>query len=45
MSIAATAQHGRFLATDDPDTILFRLEKGRPDSGQPAIYNPAHARL
>ena len=28
-SVAATAEHGRFLSTDDPDTILFRLEKGR----------------
>ena len=29
MTVAATAEHGRFLSTDDPDTILFRLEKGR----------------
>jgi len=29
MSVAATAENGRFLATDDPDTILFRLNKGR----------------
>ena len=29
MRVAATAEHGRFLATDDPDTILFRLTKGR----------------
>jgi lipopolysaccharide export system permease protein len=28
-SIAATAEAGRFLATDDPDTILFRLNNGR----------------
>lgn len=28
-SIVATANHGRFLATDDPDTILLRLEQGR----------------
>ena len=28
-SIVATAQHGRFLSTDDPDTILFRLDRGR----------------
>jgi lipopolysaccharide export system permease protein len=27
--IAATAHHGRFLSTDDPDTILFRLTDGR----------------
>jgi len=29
MRVAATAQGGRFLATDDPDTILFRLVQGR----------------
>jgi lipopolysaccharide export system permease protein len=29
MIVAATAEHGRFLATDDPDKILFRLTKGR----------------
>ncbi len=28
-SVAATAEEGRFLATDDPNTILFRLHKGR----------------
>ena len=28
-SIAATAEEGRFLATDDPNTILFRLKRGR----------------
>lgn len=28
-SIVATAEEGRFLATDDPDTILFRLHRGR----------------
>jgi lipopolysaccharide export system permease protein len=28
-SIAATADRGRFLSTDDPDKILFRLSKGR----------------
>ncbi len=28
-SIAASAEHGRFLSTDDPDTILFLLDKGR----------------
>jgi lipopolysaccharide export system permease protein len=27
--ISATAEEGRFFATDDPDTILFRLKKGR----------------
>ncbi|HEX8413452.1 MAG TPA: LptF/LptG family permease, partial [Sphingomicrobium sp.] len=29
MSVAATAEHGRFLSTDDPDVILFRLTEGR----------------
>src|SRR3954466_1808327 len=28
-SVAATAEHGRFLSTDDIDVILFRLVKGR----------------
>jgi lipopolysaccharide export system permease protein len=28
-SVAATAQRGRFLSTDNPDMILFRLQKGR----------------
>ncbi|MEO6247218.1 MAG: LPS export ABC transporter permease LptF [Sphingomicrobium sp.] len=28
-TVAATAEEGRFLATDDPNTILFRLQKGR----------------
>ena len=28
-SVAATAEEGRFLATDDPNTILFRLQRGR----------------
>jgi lipopolysaccharide export system permease protein len=27
--ISATAREGRFFATDDPDTIIFRLKKGR----------------
>lgn len=27
--ISATAQEGRFFATDDPDTIIFRLKRGR----------------
>jgi lipopolysaccharide export system permease protein len=29
MSIAATADQGRFLSTDNENVILFRLEKGR----------------
>ncbi|MEO8618139.1 MAG: LPS export ABC transporter permease LptF [Sphingomicrobium sp.] len=27
--ISATAEHGQFLATDDPETIIFRLQNGR----------------
>jgi len=29
MRIAATAAEGQFLSTDDPDTIIFRLKRGR----------------
>jgi lipopolysaccharide export system permease protein len=28
-AISATAEKGQFLATDDPETIIFRLKKGR----------------
>ena len=28
-TLAVTADHGRFLATDDPDTIILRLSNGR----------------
>jgi lipopolysaccharide export system permease protein len=27
--VSATAERGQFLATDDPETIIFRLKKGR----------------
>ena len=27
-SLAVTAEHGQFLATDDPDTIILRLQRG-----------------
>jgi lipopolysaccharide export system permease protein len=37
---AATAQQGRFLSTDDPDTILFRLVKGRLVQQSPKFANP-----
>jgi lipopolysaccharide export system permease protein len=40
MSVAATAQHGRFLATDDPDTILFRLIQGRLVQQSPRFTTP-----
>jgi lipopolysaccharide export system permease protein len=40
MSVAATAEHGRFLSTDDPDVILFRLTKGRLVQDSPKFPNP-----
>jgi lipopolysaccharide export system permease protein len=40
MSVAATAEHGRFLSTDDPDTILFRLTKGRLIQDSPKFPTP-----
>ena len=40
MSVAATAEHGRFLSTDDPDTILFRLTKGRLIQDSPKFTTP-----
>ncbi len=39
-SVAATAQNGRFLSTDDPDVILFRLEKGRLIQDSPKFAAP-----
>jgi lipopolysaccharide export system permease protein len=40
MSVAATAERGRFLATDDPDTILFRLVQGRLVQDSPKFATP-----
>jgi lipopolysaccharide export system permease protein len=40
MTLAATAEHGRFLATDDPDKILFRLTKGRLVQDSPKFSTP-----
>jgi len=40
MSIAATAEHGRFLATDEADKILFRLSKGRLVQDSPKFATP-----
>ncbi|HEX8938399.1 MAG TPA: LPS export ABC transporter permease LptF [Sphingomicrobium sp.] len=40
MTVAATAEHGRFLATDDPDKILFRLTKGRLVQDSPRFSTP-----
>ena len=39
-SVAATADTGRFLSTDDPDTILFRLGKGRLIQQSPKFAAP-----
>jgi lipopolysaccharide export system permease protein len=40
MTVAATAQRGRFLATDDPDKILFRLSEGRLVQQSPKFATP-----
>jgi lipopolysaccharide export system permease protein len=39
-SVAATAQAGRFLATEDPNTILFRLRNGRLVQQSPKFAAP-----
>ena len=39
-SVAATAEAGRFLSTDDPNTILFRLRKGRLVQQSPKFAAP-----
>jgi lipopolysaccharide export system permease protein len=38
--VAATAAEGQFLSTDDPDTILFRLKKGRLVQDNPDFATP-----
>ena len=38
--ISATAENGRFLATDDPETILFRLQNGRLIQDSPKFPTP-----
>ena len=40
MTVAATADNGRFLSSDDPDTILFRLNKGRLVQDSPKFATP-----
>ncbi len=40
MSVAATADHGKFLSTDDPNVILFRLERGRLIQDSPKFSTP-----
>ena len=39
-SVAATAQQGRFLSTDDPQTILFRLHSGKLIQSSPKYSAP-----
>ena len=39
-TVAATAQRGRFLSTDDPDKILFRLNQGRLVQQSPKFSVP-----
>ena len=39
-SVAATAEQGRFFSTDDPDVILFRLQKGRLVQDSPKFPTP-----
>jgi lipopolysaccharide export system permease protein len=40
MRVTATAQHGRFLSTDNPDVILFRLTQGRLVQESPKFTTP-----
>jgi len=40
MSVAATADHGKFLSTDDHNVILFRLERGRLIQDSPKFSTP-----
>jgi lipopolysaccharide export system permease protein len=40
MSVAATADGGKFLSTDDPNVILFRLEHGRLIQDSPKFATP-----
>ena len=38
--VAATAAEGQFLSTDDPDTIIFRLKRGRLVQEGPKFSTP-----
>jgi lipopolysaccharide export system permease protein len=40
MRVAATARHGRFLSTDNPDVISFRLTQGRLIQESPKFTTP-----
>ena len=39
-SLAVTAEHGQFLATDDPDTIILRLRNGVLVHDAPSFKEP-----
>ncbi len=39
-SVAVTAEHGQFLATDDPNTIILRLQQGVLVNDQPSFATP-----
>lgn len=39
-SLAVTAEHGQFLATDDPDTIILRLQNGVLVHDAPSFKEP-----
>lgn len=39
-AISATAEKGQFLATDDPETIIFRLKSGRLIQQSPKFPTP-----
>jgi lipopolysaccharide export system permease protein len=39
-TLAVTAEHGRFLATDDPNTIIFRLRTGTLVQNAPGFPTP-----
>jgi len=39
-TFAVTAEHGTFLATDDPDTIIFRLHNGVLVNNAPTFKTP-----
>ena len=40
MTVAATAEHGRFLSTANPDEIVFQLSKGRLVQDSPKFTTP-----
>ena len=39
-TLAVTAEHGRFLATDDPNTIILRLQRGTLVHDAPGYASP-----